>query len=106
LRTAVDMLGLVEHIIRTDRTSNIPGTLVKVVHLKHSALPKQTQLGLTRKTCSVGQQSPAGTRVDGVCHPSSPLRAAILTNLPPALAANRISLLRAHARRRYPVRRP
>lgn len=106
LRTTVDLLGFVEHVVRTDTTPKIPGTLVKVVHLKRSALPKQRQVGLIRKTGGAGHQPSAETRVDGAWHPSSPLRATILTSLPRALAVTRTSHLRARGRRKYPVRRP
>lgn len=106
LRKAVSLLGLIERIIRNDRTANVPGTLVEIIHLqgphrspRAQAVPKRTRVRDRR------ERRPAPPHRTRRYAPSQ-------AGVPPfsceavALALPRTSYLLARARHRYPVRLP
>lgn len=106
LRKAVSLLGLIGHMTRNDRTANIPGTLVDIVHLqgphrspRAQAVPRRTKVRDRRERrptplYGVRGQALSTANIRPFC------RAAQTPALP------RISHPRARARHRYPVRLP
>jgi hypothetical protein len=106
LRKAVSLLGLIERMIRNDRTANIPGTLVDIIHLqgpRHSprakAVPIRTRVRDRRERRPGPLHRAHRYASSQASVPHFPCEAV-------ALALPRTSYLLARARHRYPVRLP
>jgi hypothetical protein len=106
LRKAVSLLGLIERMTRNDRTANISGTLVDIIHLQSphyspraKAVPKRTRVRdrRERRPCPLHRTRRYAPSQGGV-----PLFSCEAVSL----ALPRTSYLLARARHRYRVGLP
>lgn len=95
LRAAVDLLGLIERMIRTNKMTYAPGALVSVVHFQRLRHPSgKQQLSKPNASCSRLQTWATHNRTRRT-------RAESL-----AMALSRTTIILARTRIRYPVCRP
>lgn len=106
LRAAVELLGLIERLIRNCKTQAAPGALVSILHLHRLRRPKGTQPIPKPDAVRKHARSQSATLQNRARTAGTTYGRARVSRKSLAMALSRTTIFLARARIRYPLRRP